>query len=108
MEMLLAATLAYLPPAQYDHAYWGVFEVVRVIDMAAAKIVCPEGRRPVGCARWSPPNKCTVYILPDEALRKLGFNPDYALKHEIGHCNGWAGNHPGALTEKEYVNAASR
>jgi hypothetical protein len=94
--------LAYLPPAQYDHPYSGTVEVVRVSTRAEAKAACPNIVRPVGCAR-SVYGKCLIFVLPDAELKRTGFNPEYVLKHEIAHCNGWPGEHPGARTEKEYL-----
>ena len=36
-----------------------------------------------------------ISMVNDEVLRKWGWNSGLILRHEIGHCNGWAGDHPG-------------
>jgi hypothetical protein len=42
------------------------------------------------------PENCLVYILDDSALRAVGYSYEQALRHEIGHCHGWGGDHPNA------------
>jgi hypothetical protein len=33
---------------------------------------------------------------PKEIVRAAGYIPAIVLRHEIGHCNGWPKEHPGA------------
>jgi hypothetical protein len=40
-------------------------------------------------------SRCDVYVAPDYVLQRSGTNYEDVLRHEIGHCNGWAGNHAG-------------
>jgi hypothetical protein len=39
---------------------------------------------------------CHVYIAEDEILKAAGLTYEIAYRHEIGHCNGWPADHPGA------------
>jgi hypothetical protein len=48
-------------------------------------------------------NRCHIYVANDNALRATGFSYALALRHELGHCNGWPANHPG---NKKYVHDA--
>jgi hypothetical protein len=38
---------------------------------------------------------CLIVVLEDKDLIAAGFNPEHVLRHEIGHCNGWGGDHAG-------------
>jgi hypothetical protein len=98
------AQFLYLPPAEYDHPYGGELKIIRVASQIAAKAACPNIPRVFSCALVAP-QKCVIFLLSDEGLKELGFNPEYVLKHEIAHCNGWPGNHRGARTEAEYERA---
>jgi hypothetical protein len=39
-----------------------------------------------------------IIILDDASLARLGWNSDIIIRHELGHCNGWPADHPGAET----------
>jgi hypothetical protein len=39
---------------------------------------------------------CHILIAPLKELQKSGYTLDTIRRHEIGHCNGWPGDHPGA------------
>jgi hypothetical protein len=73
-----------LPPIQYDHAYSGKLTVI--ISHAQKDRYC--GRFPVLACAYPNGRQCTV-ILPPAYSQRL-------WRHEIGHCNGWAADHPGA------------
>lgn len=41
--------------------------------------------------------ECRVIILADAVIEALGFTtPEFVLRHEIAHCNGWPATHIGA------------
>lgn len=96
MTPLLLAALLVLPPAEYDHAYPG--ELIVVQSEAAVKR-CPEGPfafKPVlGCS-FRREDRCLVILAPDDMIRRYGWTTAIVKRHEIGHCNGWPANHPGA------------
>ena len=52
------------------------------------------GATPLGCTRayLTLPRKCTIWLLTDEDAKRLGWDINILLRHEIGHCNGW--HHP--------------
>ena len=33
-------------------------------------------------------------MVDDDVMRKWGWTTGMLLRHEIGHCNGWPGDHP--------------
>ena len=87
-----------LPPEKFDKPYTG--ELI-LIEMPLEKVhsACGGSKSSLGriwaCAAPITPNKCLV-ILPK--IEKSGITKhQYARlkRHEIGHCNGWGGDHSG-------------
>ena len=79
-----------MPPAIYDHAFTGP---VVINENFGGEISAYDGP----CYPWTGSQACAVrrdgtcFIF---AMRgKL--TPDLK-RHEIGHCNGWPADHPGA------------
>jgi hypothetical protein len=90
-----------LPPEEFDHPYYGYLIWAPARDQAHVRELCgpkmPFGAGPaIACAIGFPNNGCLVVILPDDEIRKLGWDPDIVRRHEIGHCNAWPSSHPGA------------
>jgi hypothetical protein len=85
-----------LPPLEYDHDYQGEVRVVRTPEEFRNFFVCRmQTHTPLGCARVNGRDGvCTVFIAPDDVLARYGDTYSDVLRHEIGHCNGWA-NHEG-------------
>jgi hypothetical protein len=76
-----------VPPPAYDHAYRGRL-IVHVLPDSAASAACHGGD---ACSTRQ--GGTCIVILPrgHRALALL-------RRHEIGHCNGWPADHPGART----------
>lgn len=87
-----------LPPVEFDHAYDGPVEVVDVPTEKRLRQLCGfehthEGSNVIGCAaRLS--NLCRIYLGP--IPQRSGTTYNINLRHELGHCNGWPGDHPNA------------
>jgi hypothetical protein len=81
-----------MPPVEYDHPYAGALAITRFHTMADVRMVCPNTPG-IACALVGA-DHCLVYILDDWVLRAAGYSYEQALRHEIGHCNGWSGDHP--------------
>jgi hypothetical protein len=91
--------LLLLPPAEYDHPYTGRSLEIQRTTPAEIVIQCPAtARSSVGALACAFPltDSCTVVMVDDDLLRKAGFTPELVLRHELGHCNGWSGDHEGA------------
>jgi hypothetical protein len=90
-------TLTTFPPPEYDHPFSGKLEVHYLDDGALEiKAHCPAnmyGQR-LGCMTINRPGYCQIYIGPIDELETYGLTDITVLRHEIGHCNGWPGNHP--------------
>jgi hypothetical protein len=43
-------------------------------------------------APGTPATICDIYIVEDSALKARGWNLAWLLRHELAHCNGWAGH----------------
>lgn len=79
------------PPSRYDYPYPGKLRT----------FMGPESfiRRNCGLWAWACTMEpaggvCTIYI--QELGPKVNLAGQKALiRHEVGHCNGWPGNHPG-------------
>jgi hypothetical protein len=95
----LSKTIPILPPLAYDFPYTGKLTVRRVDpdQMRARRPLPKPGRATIGCAHIAK-GECEVIIADNTTLEFLGFNYDIVLRHELAHCNGWPGDHPGAET----------
>src|SRR5262245_17711638 len=59
------------------------------------KVCAPNARgQRLVCAHVSE-GKCTVYLAPQKELEAAGYTDVLAVRHEIGHCNGWGPDHAG-------------
>jgi hypothetical protein len=84
-----------LPPVEYDHYYEGDL-TIRVVPTLEELLARCNITNPItlACAMVYEKN-CVIYLLPDETMRKRGWTTGLLLRHEIGHWNGWPGDHPG-------------
>jgi hypothetical protein len=76
------------PPAQYDHPYRG-----QVIEQRLSLLqIIQLCHGPATSCAWVSKGVCYIALPQDEKDARL-----IALirQHEIGHCNGWPGYHPG-------------
>jgi len=90
-------TLTIFPPPEYDHPFTGKLEVHYLNDGALEiKAHCPANKygQRLGCATIIRPEYCQIYIGPIDELETYGLTDITVLRHEIGHCNGWPGDHP--------------
>jgi hypothetical protein len=95
---------AILPPLEYDHPYSGKLTIIRLATGDEMRFACLLGTRafkfglpPMGCSQrlWRSARSCDVHIVADNVLATVGLTYELMLRHEIGHCNGWPGDHPG-------------
>ena len=58
----------------------------------------------VGCAiRVADGAECLIVVGDDNILSGVGvYDSKIVLRHELGHCNGWSGDHAGARPLAEY------
>lgn len=86
-----------LPPIEHDHPYAGKLKLIRVKTEKEVSALCPATtfRYKLGCA-YPATQSCRVIIVGDGVLEKAGYTYETVLRHELGHCNGWGGDHWGA------------
>lgn len=88
-----------LPPVEYDHAYKGMLIVETVATREELRTQCGAAFGPwtLGCAWRStyPADSCRIIMVDEKVMKAFGWRRDMILRHEIGHCNGWPGDHPG-------------
>ena len=91
---------AILPPPQYDQFYPGRLAIVRLATEDEVRAICSNARwvvsRAMACARHWGLTRCDIYIAADDVLAQVGLTFEVALRHELGHCNGWPAHHPDA------------
>jgi len=76
------------PPPQYVHPYHGQVIEHRV---SQAELVALCHGPANGCS-WVNAGVCHIALPSDEKDRRLIAS---MRRHEVGHCNGWPGYHPG-------------
>jgi len=95
-----AGFLTSMPPAEYDKPYMGELEIRRMVTDQDVRTLCPKAwkartqTRFPACSMHNA-TRCEVYIVNDRGLKALGMNYALTLRHELAHCNGWPGDHPG-------------
>jgi hypothetical protein len=77
-----------LPPAEFDHPYPGKVKIEFVKSLEEVKAAC-GGRPNVSACQHGDRPGCEITMLDHDVARALGRDPDKALRHEVGHCNGW-------------------
>lgn len=88
------------PPARYDHAYSGKLTLTKIpqaqMQKACQRLFAKYGLKDTtsfqqhGCAKAFP-ESCIVITIDNTYM---GATPAAVLRHELGHCNGWSGDHP--------------
>jgi hypothetical protein len=88
-------TSLILPPVEYDKDYEGNLIVQEVATIEELLETCKlTVKWALGCSThtsW----ECHVYLVPESVMKKYGWWREAMLRHELGHCNGWPGDHPG-------------
>lgn len=82
-----------LPPPKYDRPYHGA---LRVVVRTWTEIARLCGRDAWACTWGDQGGVCTIYLprIDGRYVNHAGY--DGLFRHEVGHCNGWPGNHPNA------------
>lgn len=60
--------------------------------------LCPKSVYPItlGCAPLITKERCEIVVANDDIIKAQGWTFPIVVRHEIGHCNGWSKDHPGA------------
>ena len=94
-----------LPPDGFDKPYLGKLTVTLVESEAEVVAQCPKTTFPakLGCAYQyrqiypgGPYAECRIIMPKEEIIESWGFSLATIYRHEIGHCNGWPGDHKAA------------
>jgi len=89
-----------LPPPKYDKPYDGELEIVFFSNSEDVKQAC-FGHDDAACAARSVDGKkCWIRMLSENAMKHKGENYAFALRHELGHCNGW--KHPNSTNGRKF------
>ena len=77
-----------MPPVEYMKPYTGLLSVVKMDDYSVLRSLCNSATA-VACSIRSS-SSCLIMLGPNV------HDNEQALQHELSHCVGWPGNHPGA------------
>jgi hypothetical protein len=83
-----------LPPPEYDHHYDGALKITVAETFAELADFCGRALKNACAKHIDGGDRCLVYMIKEELLQ---WTREIVLRHEIGHCNGWPGDHPGML-----------
>lgn len=84
------------PPAHYDRYYEGDLTIKIVNNLEDLYAACDIRNEPrlLACSMHTS-TACLIIMVRDEIMRARGSTTGLLLRHEIGHCNGWGGDHAG-------------
>jgi hypothetical protein len=101
-----------LPPPEYDHPYEGQVFVLVVDSQADVRDKCVSTRLQdvaLACGGKATLKAdpsitiCQIVIANKEILEAHGYTYEAVMRHEIGHCNGWPGDHPNARPWEDWA-----
>jgi hypothetical protein len=83
-----------LPPSEFDREYDGELEIIHKIPediYRTCQSAVRNGHRALACSRafLGNPKACTIYMMTENELARLGWDYNIVLRHELGHCQGW-------------------
>lgn len=87
-----------LPPPEYDHYFEGDLTIRLLDTFEELWALC--GRKEdflLGCTYPDlvQHKSCIILMVNDTQMRRRGWTTGIILRHEMGHCNGWGGDHLG-------------
>jgi hypothetical protein len=84
------STTGILPPAQKLY-------ITNAKSTDEVRKLCkkPDDRYALACA-YAYDVSCWIVIAPTKDIEAQGLTRDIAMRHELGHCNGWSGEHNNA------------
>jgi hypothetical protein len=86
-----------MPPAEFDHAYTGKkLTVLKEDNYAFIRYVCRDNPTAIACSYRIYDNVSDETLSCLIMLGPMAHDDPQVLRHEIGHCNGWPSDHPGA------------
>lgn len=85
-----------LPPVEFDRPYTGKLTVETVATREELKPICGSvfTQFTLACA-FRRPDSCRIVIVEESIIKAYRWTRELVMRHEIGHCNGWPGDHPG-------------
>jgi hypothetical protein len=84
-----------LPPVEYDHWYEGDLTIKIVDSLEELYILCAVKKDYMLACALPGGTSCVIIMVNDEIMRTQGWTTGVLVRHEIGHCNGWPGDHGG-------------
>ena len=85
-----------LPPTEFDRPYAGKLTVLKEDHYAFIRHVCRDTPNALACSYRTYDSVSGETLSCLIMLGPVAHNDEQVLRHEMGHCNGWPGDHPGA------------
>src|SRR6516165_6107420 len=79
-----------LPPIEYDHDYEGDLTIKMVDSVEELRVLCDNNTPQMLACSMNNARSCLIIMVKDEVMRQRGWTTGLLLRHERGHCNGWA------------------
>src|SRR5262249_53188499 len=87
-----------IPPLEYDHPYDKTLILTDYTDQTTLHTLCaemPKAKTVLGSTKRYA-DRCEIWISDRWAYEAVGVTRNMVIRHELGHCNGWPDDHPGA------------
>jgi hypothetical protein len=83
----------FLPPIEFDKPYTGEPWIIRLANKEQLRSACEETSK-IACTEKPSAGQtapqCHIYMLTEQQINLEGIGlAALALRHELGHCNGW-------------------
>jgi hypothetical protein len=85
-----------LPPAEFDHEYKGKLTILKEDNYVFLQYVCKDVPNAIACSYRTYDSVSGATLSCLIMLGPAAHENAEVLRHELGHCNGWPGDHPGA------------
>src|SRR5262249_58987305 len=82
------------PPAEYDHYYEGDLTIRIVATIEELYAICQLKQPNLLACTLRNHHSCVIVLVDDDVMRRRSWTTGMLLRHEMGHCNGWPGDHP--------------
>ena len=93
--------ISTLPPPKYDKPYEGELEIRFFVNSEDVRGACSTSHSDNACTTYSLDlTKCFIMMLTEDALKRKGIAYNFALRHELAHCNGW--KHPNTTNGRKF------
>jgi hypothetical protein len=85
-----------LPPTEFDRPYAGQVVITKWNDYSLIRHICKDVPSAIACSYRTYDGVSGEALSCLIMLGPVAHNDARVMQHEMAHCNGWPGDHPGA------------